>query len=200
MGERYLVSKEKINTLKELFKEAMLSKKFNQNFNLIFGNNGVIFRPKQNDLNMLCVKTPLTNELQNINPNSKSFELKTEEEKILTDFLFKEGTLTYSISQDIKMYQEIQKHKKLIQYIPNFYECETQSGYEFIIMDYIEGTHIETTSPSNYKNPHTTITLESIYLLFQEKGFYFEDRVEFIFNPNKKTYTIIDLGGLYKHC
>lgn len=84
------------------------------------------------------------------------------------------------------MYQEIQKHKKLIQYIPNFYEYETQSGYEFIIMDYIEGTHIETTSPTNYKIPHTTITLESIYSLFQEKGVYFEDRVEVIFNPNKK--------------
>lgn len=84
------------------------------------------------------------------------------------------------------MYQEIQKHKKLIQYIPNFYEYETQSGYEFIIMDYIEGTHIETTSPTNFKNPHTTITLESIYSLFQEKGGYFEDRVEVIFNPNKK--------------
>ncbi|HEI9568447.1 TPA: hypothetical protein VCA30_002584 [Bacillus cereus] len=194
-----MISKEKINTLKELFKEAMLSKKFNQNFNLIFGNNGVIFRPKQNDLNMLCVKTPLTNELQNINPNSKSFELTPEKQKILTNFLCNEGTLTYSISQDIKTYQAIQKHKNLIQHIPKFYEYETQSEYKFIIMDYIEGTHVETTSPSDYKNPHATITLESIYSLFQEKGFYFEDRVEVIFHPNKKTYTIIDLGGLYKH-
>lgn len=86
------------------------------------------------------------------------------------------------------MYQEIQKHKKLIQYIPNFYEYETQSGYEFIIMDYIEGTHIETTSPTNYKNPHTTITLESIYSLCQEKGVYFEDRVGLFLIPIKNLH------------
>ncbi|HFJ9423017.1 TPA: hypothetical protein ACGW48_004535 [Bacillus paranthracis] len=193
-----MLKKQKVETLKEMFKMAMVSHDFNKNFNLTFGNNGVIFRPKDEELKMFCIKTPLVAALQTIKPNGENFKL-TEEGKMIFKEVFsgEDGVLTRSISTDIKNYKELQKNEILIKYIPKFYYYEVNTELDFIIMDYIEGEYIESMNPFNCNDPNEEM-LAKIYRMFKNEGFTLIDRIEAIYDKKNKKCTIIDLGSFLK--
>ncbi|AMV09890.1 hypothetical protein GT3570_02885 [Geobacillus thermoleovorans] len=188
-----MVTTKEINKVKELFKEAIRTGEFKSKFDLIFGNNGVILRPKAQELKSLCVKSQLVKALSDLKPNEQKPKLPKEQDELFNEVFSKKGVLTYSISRDIEIYEEIQKHKELIEYVPQFYFSETHEEPNFIIMDFIEGEYIERMLLTDGDRD-----LLDIYGLFREKGFEIIDRLEAIYNRKKNHYTIIDLGSFCK--
>ncbi|MCM3412701.1 hypothetical protein [Metabacillus litoralis] len=178
-----------VQAVKELFKKTINTTEVENVFEMYFGNNGVILRPKEQSLKSLCVKTPLTNFLITKKPRNSEVNMSEEEKKIF------ENLLTYSITMDIKMYNEFQKHKELVKYIPRFYYEEINKGHDFIIMDYIEGEYFESIGPFNCQNPQQD-SLDYIYCLLISEGFDIADRLEAIYNREKSRFIIVDLGGL----
>jgi hypothetical protein len=108
-----MFSKDKIEAVKKLFKEVEKTKEFVIKFDLKFGNNAVILRPKQEELKMLCVKTPLLGIFADIKPVEEKDELTEDEKAMLDNVLSDEGILDFSITNDIKVYEKIVKHEEL---------------------------------------------------------------------------------------
>lgn len=64
-------------------------------------------------------------------------------------------------------------------------------------MDYVEGEYVESFGPFDCKNSLPGF-LDYIYCLFKSEGFDITDRLEAIYNPDKKDYIVIDLGSFIK--
>lgn len=171
----------------------MESKEFANKFTFIFGNNGVILRPKGNILGSLCVKTPLIGIFKKLKLAESNEEWRVDE----FDKAKEECILTYSIRQDIDIYNEISKNDELFPHIPTFHHYETSEKTEFIIMDFIEGDYIETMILPNCTNPSLK-EFDNIVCKFRNNDFDFIDRVEAIHNK-EDSYKLIDLGGIIKH-
>jgi hypothetical protein len=62
-------------------------------------------------------------------------------------------------------------------------------------MDYIEGDYVESLCPEVDENPLIG-SLVYIYSLLKKEEFDIGDRLEAIYNQEKKCYIIVDLGGL----
>ncbi|TWI56332.1 hypothetical protein [Halalkalibacter nanhaiisediminis] len=192
-----MLLRNKVQKLKELFKESLIKEEIDKEFDLKFGNNGVILRPKDIELRMLCVKSPMIGILKSIKPVQQEVCLNKEEQEIFNEVFSNKGVLTYSVEADILNYKEIIKHTDLIGFIPTFYYYEDNTEHDFIIMDYIDGDYLEKMVLSDCTQP-VIDKLDGVFCKFKEKGFDIGDRLEAIFIKEENKYIIIDLGGLVK--